>query len=319
MPTISMSTEILPQADSQESWREAICKVIHQVQVRNLAPQDFAARISGRGYGIVSCASFWSKSHQVYSKGERYSDTGSAGYLLSWQLEGTTHIEQEKASMLVHPGSLAIVDARRPMSITFPKDVRRIVAKLPAVALEQRLPMLRHAHSLNLTPPPGMGQILLAYLRELAEGGLELSSPDAALLADNISNVLQIIMGGTGLGALDSLQLRQRSVLQYLKQHACDGDLSLDKAASHFNVSRRLLQQTLQDMDTSFTQVVASERMSRAAELLSQSREPISQVAYRCGFNDVSHFNHLFKRAHGFSPSAYRRKYGDEYNNLSAF
>src|SRR5690606_31444110 len=189
MQVISMSTEILPQSNSTESWREAICKMIHRVQVRDLAPQDFSARISGRGYGTVSCASFWSKPHQVYSRREQLSDSGASGYLLSWQLDGVSLIEQGAARIKLEPGKLAIVDARRPMSITFPDNVRRIVAKLPPEPVEQRLPVLRRLHTTCIAPPPSMGQILLSYLTELSDGDSRLTTSDAELLADNISNL----------------------------------------------------------------------------------------------------------------------------------
>jgi len=306
MTPISMSTEVVPHADSSNFWREAICKVIHRVEVRKLAPRDFAARISGRDYGTVSSASFWSKPHQVYSRREQIGNAGGAGYLLSLQIEGDAYIEQEDARLHVRPGCVAIVDARRPMSITFPGDVRRIVAKLPAGSMEKRLPVLGRRHSLSFLPQRFLAQTLHSYLTELSDEAAEFSSPDAELLAENISNLLHIALEPAGLDRLDSSRLREHTLRQYLRRHACDARLTLDMAAAHFRISRRLLQKMLQEMETSFTEIVIAERLERAAVLLGSSRAAVSQVAYRCGFNDVSHFNHLFKRTYGMSPSAYR-------------
>lgn len=56
MEMIVMATDIQPEADSKSCWLDAICKMIHNVQVDNLSARNFAATISGRRYGNVSGA-----------------------------------------------------------------------------------------------------------------------------------------------------------------------------------------------------------------------------------------------------------------------
>jgi AraC-like DNA-binding protein/ligand-binding sensor protein len=48
-------------------------------------------------------------------------------------------------------------------------------------------------------------------------------------------------------------------------------------------------------------------RLNISAELLAQTNIQVIQVAYQIGFESVSHFNHLFKRRFGKSPSKYRK------------
>lgn len=54
------------------------------------------------------------------------------------------------------------------------------------------------------------------------------------------------------------------------------------------------------------TQYLKKARMVRARELLETSFEPIKVVAAGVGYNDPSHFEREFKRAHGSTPSQYR-------------
>jgi len=47
-------------------------------------------------------------------------------------------------------------------------------------------------------------------------------------------------------------------------------------------------------------------RLRHAAERLSSSREPITEIALDVGFDDLSNFIRSFRREFGVSPSRYR-------------
>lgn len=57
------------------------------------------------------------------------------------------------------------------------------------------------------------------------------------------------------------------------------------------------------------TQWINEARLQYAANLLMFTDEPILSVCYESGFENVSHFNHQFKRLFEVSPSAYRKTY----------
>ncbi len=57
-----------------------------------------------------------------------------------------------------------------------------------------------------------------------------------------------------------------------------------------------------------FTEYLALVRVARAAELLADPHVRVSEVAYRVGFSSLTHFNRIFKKIQGQSPTAYRRK-----------
>jgi len=52
---------------------------------------------------------------------------------------------------------------------------------------------------------------------------------------------------------------------------------------------------------------VLDERLKQATQLLQHAvNASVSAVAYQCGFNDISHFNHCFKRKYGITPTDLR-------------
>ena len=54
-------------------------------------------------------------------------------------------------------------------------------------------------------------------------------------------------------------------------------------------------------------QYVLRARLRRAATRLIVERSRIAEVAFECGFGDVSNFNRVFRREFGMSPRHYRK------------
>lgn len=59
-----------------------------------------------------------------------------------------------------------------------------------------------------------------------------------------------------------------------------------------------------------FMDCVLESRLGRAARMLIDTTQSISEIAYNCGFNNISNFNRLFKKKKGCTPKEYR----DDYN-----
>ena len=62
-----------------------------------------------------------------------------------------------------------------------------------------------------------------------------------------------------------------------------------------------------EQLNTSFTELLAQYRVDRAAELLARTTDSIADVALACGFPDQSYFTKVFKKRMGKTPFAYRR------------
>ena len=68
----------------------------------------------------------------------------------------------------------------------------------------------------------------------------------------------------------------------------------------------RLARLFREEVSMSIRSYVVARRLYMAALLIKQTDERISQIAYGVGFNDVSNFNHAFKKRFGTSPGDYR-------------
>lgn len=62
----------------------------------------------------------------------------------------------------------------------------------------------------------------------------------------------------------------------------------------------------------SFTEYITDIRLGYAVRMLVDSTNSISEVAYLCGFNNISNFNRVFKKKKNLSPKEFREQYRKE-------
>lgn len=87
-----------------------------------------------------------------------------------------------------------------------------------------------------------------------------------------------------------------------------ENPISCEFIARQSNLSVRQLERLFKtELGISPTAYAERLRMARAHDLLANSREPLYQIAIRCGYKNHSHFSVRFKMAYGISPSAMRQ------------
>jgi AraC-like DNA-binding protein len=119
-----------------------------------------------------------------------------------------------------------------------------------------------------------------------------------------------------GLGARGDLALKARrgglrtvslkAVLMILEKRFAEPDFSAQKLAAAAGLSERYVNELLYEAGASFTARLNELRLRKAAELLARAQGRISDIAFDCGFNDLSYFNRCFRRRFGLTPTAAR-------------
>ena len=90
-----------------------------------------------------------------------------------------------------------------------------------------------------------------------------------------------------------------------LKANTC---LSVSAVASELNMSPHYLSDLLRSQTGMNTkQHIHAYLVDCAKVLLANTQLSVSEVAYRLGFEYPQHFNRLFKRKTGITPSEYRK------------
>ncbi len=101
-------------------------------------------------------------------------------------------------------------------------------------------------------------------------------------------------------------------ILKYIETHY--NTLTLQELADFFNYSEKQLTRILKNYTgQTFSALVQSMRLSRAAELLKQPSIPISEIMETIGYSNTTHFYKIFKSKFGMTPAEYRDKENKNY------
>ncbi|HTJ13950.1 MAG TPA: helix-turn-helix domain-containing protein [Dinghuibacter sp.] len=113
--------------------------------------------------------------------------------------------------------------------------------------------------------------------------------------------------GIIGHNALDTERLD--TVFQFTYQNF-EKDIRLEDIAGLVHMTRTSFCRFFQERTkkTYFT-FLNNMRLNKASKLLLETERGISDIAYNCGFNNLSHFNRQFKSHFACSPKTYRETY----------
>ena len=90
--------------------------------------------------------------------------------------------------------------------------------------------------------------------------------------------------------------------------HQAD-DLSLGSVARAVNTSTFYFCKMFKKATgLNFTDYLSRVRVEKAKNLLLNPNARVSEIAYEAGFQSLTHFNRVFKKVAGQSPTAYRNK-----------
>lgn len=101
------------------------------------------------------------------------------------------------------------------------------------------------------------------------------------------------------------------NAIKYVETHIARPDLSVEELSHELGMSRvHLYKKLLQITGKTPIEFIRIIRLKRAAQLLRESQQNVSEVAYQVGFNNPKYFSKYFKDEFGVLPSVYQEKEG---------
>lgn len=99
------------------------------------------------------------------------------------------------------------------------------------------------------------------------------------------------------------------TVTEYLNKHFCE-ELTLGGLSRTFGYNESYLCQKFKECTgLTITNYINILRLEKAQIMLKSTDKSISEIAYQCGFNDLTYFSHCFKKHLDISPANFRKKH----------
>jgi AraC-like DNA-binding protein len=210
-------------------------------------------------------------------------------------------------------GSACLIDRGRPLRVFGPQGASVRYVTVQAAALKS---LVAHPEDLSgraVRPGPAFS-LLDGYLRSLASLEEPPSSELASAIGVHLLDLVAATLGPTAEAANIVTErgvkaARLQAILAEVARRFSDPNFDLDNVAGALGLSRRYVQKLFEGTGKSFTEHLAGCRLERAFAMLTDPHHlhlAIIDIAFGVGFGDVSHFNRMFRRRFGETPSGVR-------------
>jgi len=240
---------------------------------------------------------------------------GNDSFLFQWADSAgfCTHLGREIA---LTPRDAVVLSCCDTGSVTFPSAARLISLSIPRAVASS---MLRDADGCLARPVPwgtdGL-QLLVGYLEVLRHTSTTPTRELQRLAVAHVYDLLALTLGATkdaadvakGRGVAAA---RLRAIQKDIREHLSDGELHISSLARRHRLTPRYVQMLFEAEGITFTEFVRARRLARAHRMLATPHFDhlrVSDVAFECGFGDVSYFNRAFRAFYNATPSDIRNR-----------
>jgi AraC-like DNA-binding protein len=301
--TTKLITELTPPTEGKITWE----------------PSAPAWRLEGSGYRTIPSAHRMMGDVPVYrydlgrGSGTRLpairSSPDTEFYAVALVLEGEADCSSPSLHFRLQAGDIATWNSQEITHFNVGHFIRKVTWFFPLSRINATLPSSLTRVGKHFGKDSALTSILSAHFTNIVSNGDRIHAHQLQYLSrmslDIVSNILLAAEENLTPSPTEQLYL---DVLAYIERNLKDCDLSPEKIANAFSISRRYLDMLFIRNASSVSGWVRSQRLDRCrAELeLPSFHRTVSEIAMKWGFKDSSHFSRIFRQKFGHPPSEHR-------------
>lgn len=313
---VSVTTDTLPAHERAEFWADLVSRHVTPIRIEPAGKHPLHGEIQARVVGALGVARVSGIGVQASHTRAHIARADGHVYGACVHLAGEARITRRSETITLQPGDVFITDSRHEFTLDLERPWRHLLVTLPTHCLDRRV-----------TRPDSLaGAVLRAcplaslWATHLATGfalGEELSPAAAALFARHSVDLLtQIVDESCSHGLTPTTATRAATfatACQVIAIKFGEPDLTPADIARDIGVSSRTLARIFAEHNETVMRRVFDERVRQAARLLAApaaAHRSVTDIAFTCGFNDLSHFGRAFASRMQMTPSQWRRRSG---------
>ncbi|MFI6317507.1 helix-turn-helix domain-containing protein [Nonomuraea sp. NPDC050556] len=311
MATVIDSSVVAP-AERAEAIRDVIWRQVVRVEIEHHPVKE---RISAVGaitqLGALNICSVRSNATTVSRTRPLVRDDLEPSVFVSLQLSGSSMVVQGAREAVLNPGDLALYDTRIPYTLVNPTGIHQHFFRIPCGELALPQKAIEQITAVRLGSEDPVAGLAATYFTRLADSQRQLGREErlAQPSIDLLRAVITSRLGDDRLAAEPLQTTLERRIMEYLRAHLSDHDLSPARIAHAHHISIRQLYAVMARADISLATWVRTQRLEECRKALTRPGArhlTIEAVARRWGFTNATHFSRLFKQAYGVTPREYR-------------
>jgi AraC-like DNA-binding protein/mannose-6-phosphate isomerase-like protein (cupin superfamily) len=307
------NTETQPERYRQEWLREIIGKEYANVEVK--PPRQARLFNDMQIYPLLSGLRFSpirSNPIQLERLPSEPTTISQDAYFAVLLLAGSYKLEQGGREAFLRPGDMTIYDATEPHKISIPEPFSKLIISIPRAQFEKEFQNIDQLTATHLSSHHHRDNIntlqqLCQHLHWMDKNTFEaFSQPILEIVKESL-----IESGGlhSNISTLKALSLFR--IKQYIQTHLDNENLNAEEISQGVKLSIRYINELFHHQNTSVMRFLTEKRLERSQHYLSNaffSHLSVTDIAFRCGFKNFSHFSRVFKARYLYSPRAYRQQ-----------
>jgi AraC family transcriptional activator of tynA and feaB len=301
-----------PQLD-YEAWRDFL-RSFCGCSSEGIKPNAFNGWVRALvGCGIVA-ADIGGNAPRIDRKHRDVQLDGLEHYSMVFQVAGRSVTTQNDRVVQLAVGDVVFVDATRPARCFLDdSSAQWLVVHLPRQSLVSHIGFEPEGGSC------GRGGTAARLLFDVVRDALKGEPPFSP--ADSYMQLALYDLVGALFAPSDPWPVSRHTdklfthIRRVIENRFSEPDVGPGEVAAEAGVSLRYLQKLFTERGSTFSQFIYSLRLDHAARLLHRraslgTRQPLSEIAYACGFHDYTHFSRRFRNRFGYPPGTHAGDYG---------
>jgi AraC family transcriptional activator of tynA and feaB len=309
----SFSTHGLLASKKVGYWNEINSDTFAALEITPRDTERFDATLKREPAGPLTVIDVRSAAVRLHHTHAHVARTPTPSFLLLAPLTRELELKIGHApGVVVHSGEFCLIDHARPYEIAHGDALRTLCIDVPRHRLEDRLPRTDSVIGRVMRQDNAMSRMLAALLQSV---GHELQRSAAANFSAAFGQSLFGFLVATYLPHSEvrigrGVKGRARAYRDHIDSRLTESELSPADVATHFRISERYLRAVLHEDGESFSAYLLRRRLERCASALKEPEGDdctITEIAFRWGFSNATHFGQAFKSRYGITPREYRR------------
>ncbi len=235
-------------------------------------------------------------------------------FCLVYQGRGRSVVRQARRMAVLDPGDMVLLSPYESAEFVNKGTIRQLSFRVDQASLTKAINGDTDLLCRAIHGESALGSLLSATLMQIHTRSRELKQSEGpgTSLDAAVASLLAVALSETGSGrdATEGNELiSTMTVIRFIDTNLRNTNLSPAYIAAKLNCSARHIHRAFEGTGTTAASYIRETRLKACAEELRSPKfahDSISDIAFRWGFSDISHFSRSFRSALGMSPRDYR-------------